>query len=53
MLRGPGGPRREDGKNRVFVVFDRGEPQLPDAFTASKNVVPSQSYRILKFRKNR
>ena len=30
------------------IVSDRGECQLPDAFTGSKNIVPSRSYRVLK-----
>ena len=43
VLRGPGGPRPEDGQNRDYVVSDRGEPQLKMLFTVSKNIVPSQS----------
>ena len=29
-FKGAGGPRPEEGQNRVCVVFDRGESQLPD-----------------------
>ena len=48
QLKGAGGPRTGDGQNRVLCCFrTRGTPDawvLPD----QKNIVPSQSYRILK-----
>ena len=40
----------DPGKVKIefSVVSDKWECQLPDAFTGSKNIVPSRSYRILK-----
>ena len=59
-LRGPGGGGGgspicgwSQVKIEFYVVCDRGQPQLPDAFTGSKNIVPSQRNRILKFQKYR
>ena len=36
------------GRFSLFVVSYRGEWQLPGTFFRMKNIVPSQTYRILK-----
>ena len=46
-VKGAGG----DCQNRVYVVSNRGRPQLSNAFDGIKKNVPSQSYRILKSQK--
>ena len=46
--KGAGDLLTEEGQNRVFVVSDRWEYQLPDDFYRFKIIVASQSYRILK-----
>ena len=47
-----GGVRPGEGKNRDFCSWKR-ECQLPDAFHQIKNnIIPSQSYRILKYWKD-
>ena len=46
-LKGVGGPRPGDGvSDMVFLIEENPSYQM--LFTLSKNIVPSQSYRVFK-----